>query len=45
MSILLILMAMFFAAIMVWAGCCLRRLLSRRLPVADLQRYACARVP
>lgn len=32
MSILLILLAMFFAAVMVSAGCRLHRLLSRRLP-------------
>lgn len=43
MSILLILLAMFFAALTVWAGRRLRRLLSGSVPVADRQRqtWAC----
>lgn len=38
MSVLLILLTMFFAALTVWAGLRLHRLLSRRAHAADLQR-------
>lgn len=42
MSILLILLATFFAALTVWAGRRLHRLLSRRARVADLQTQSWA---
>lgn len=41
MGILLIMLAMFFAALSVWAGHRLHRLLSRRARLAELQKQAC----
>ncbi len=42
MSILLILLATFFAALTVWAGCHLRRLLGGSVPAADRRHQAWA---